>query len=110
MLGTFRNWGFRILSSFEFRASNLRPVSFSQPLKPHFLILLLPFSIHKATGMSLVIDLHQFPYAEMGISLGGREAGMAQHLLDLPDISPRIQKVRCKTVTKAMGADPSKDA
>jgi len=41
-------------------------------LPEHLLIILLTFPTHisKTAGMGLVIDLHQLPHADVGISLG----------------------------------------
>src|SRR4030042_413384 len=78
----------------------------------HPLIILFTFLTHifKTTGMGFVIDLHQFPHAHVGISLGRRETRVSQHFLNLSDISPRIQEMRGKCVAQAMRTDFSENA
>ncbi len=59
--------------------------------------------------MGLIIDFHQFSHGEVGISLGGRETHMAQHLLNLSKVCPCIQEMGRKGMTKAVRADLPKD-
>ncbi len=58
----------------------------------------------KTPRVGLIVNLHQFAHAEVGIPLGGGKAGMAQHLLNLPNICARIQKMCGKGMAKAVGA------
>ena len=60
--------------------------------------------------MGLVIDFHQFPHADVSVSLRRREADMTEHLLNLPEVRPCIEKMGGKGMAKAMGTDFSKDA
>ena len=59
--------------------------------------------------MGLVVDFHQFPYREMGISLRRRETDMAKHFLNLPKICSSIQKMGGKGMAKAVRANFTKD-
>lgn len=54
----------------------LRAFPFEQKRIHKPLILLLSRLIPKTSRMGFVIDLHQLPHANVGISLGGRKARM----------------------------------
>ena len=60
--------------------------------------------------MCLIVNLHQLARAEVDIPLGCGEAGMPQHLLNLPDICPPIQKMCGKAMAQAMRAHLSDNA
>src|SRR4030042_1596170 len=64
----------------------------------------------KTPRMCLVVNLHQLARAEVDISLGCGEAGMPQHLLNLPDICSPIQKMCGKAMAQAMRAHLSDNA
>lgn len=48
------------------------------------------------------VDLLEFSDADLGIDLRRRELGMAEHLLDEPDICPTLQHERGHGVTEQM--------
>jgi hypothetical protein len=41
--------------------------------------------------MGLIIDLHETVQVNMGVLLGGREAGMPQEFLNSPQICPSFE-------------------
>src|SRR5919109_5608172 len=56
--------------------------------------------------MGIAINRLQTAGAHMGVLLCRRQAGVPEQLLDNPEISPRIEEVRGKRMSKGMGADP----
>jgi len=52
--------------------------------------------------MSTVVDLHQSVYRHRGVFLGRGKAGVPEKLLDLPQVSAHLEKMRRVTVSKAM--------
>ena len=47
---------------------------------------------------------------DMGINLGGGDAGVAQHHLDGSEVGSVFQEVCCKGMPEHMGGDPLGDA
>src|SRR5690606_16201480 len=45
-------------------------------------------------GMGAVVDLHEPVHAHVGVALGGREARVAEQLLDPTEIGARVEQVR----------------
>ena len=54
----------------------------------------------------LLVDLEKMAGVDVGVSLGGGEAGVTQELLDGPKVGAPLQKVGGEAVAKGMGADP----
>ncbi len=55
--------------------------------------------------MGLVINRHQVFHAQVGIALGGGEAGVPEEFLDVADAGPAIQQVGGEGMAQGMGAD-----
>jgi hypothetical protein len=55
--------------------------------------------------MGFIIDLHQVVNAHMGVSLGCRQACMAEQFLYHPKIGAGIKHVCGKSVSQPMGAN-----
>jgi hypothetical protein len=54
--------------------------------------------------VGFIILGHEFVYAKMGISLSGRQADVAQHLLNSPKVSSGIQQVSGKAMPETVRA------
>ena len=52
--------------------------------------------------MRLVVNLEQALAIDLGIGLGGREAGVAQQLLDLPQVGAGRQQVRSERMAQGV--------
>ena len=52
--------------------------------------------------MSTEIELATTPIADVRIELGRREIGVAQHLLDAPEIGPAFEQVGGERVSEEM--------
>jgi hypothetical protein len=56
-----------------------------------------------------IVNLHKLIHAHMGVALGGREAHVAQHFLDGPQVRPRIQQMGGEGMAKGMGTHLSQE-
>ena len=54
-------------------------------------------------GEVLVVDFFEAGLLDMGVDLGGGDAGMAQHGLDGPQIRAMVQQVGGEGMAKHMG-------
>lgn len=54
--------------------------------------------------MRLLIYIEQILRVDVGVPLRGGETGVAQQLLDGPEVSATLEKVGCKRVPERMGA------
>src|SRR5437588_4464250 len=57
-------------------------------------------------GMRLEIRLSSAPVGYVGVELGGREVGVAEHLLDAAEVRPALEQVRGERVPEQVGMDP----
>ena len=55
--------------------------------------------------MRRIIGLRELLQVEVGVALGGAEAGVAQELLDGAQIHAAVQQVGREAVAQGMGAD-----
>jgi hypothetical protein len=61
--------------------------------------------------VGFIILGHEFVYTEVRVSLSGRQADVAQHLLHSPKVSSGIQQVRGKAMPESVRAEwPTKIA
>ena len=60
--------------------------------------------------MEFLVDLLQTLSCDMGVDLCGRDARVAQQLLDHPKIGPVLQQVRGKAVAQHVRRDILPDA
>ena len=55
--------------------------------------------------MGLVVDRHQVVDVDVGVALGGAQAGVAEHLLDRAQVGALAQQVRREAVAQGVRRD-----
>ena len=55
--------------------------------------------------MRAVVDLDHFFHRDLGVDLGGREAGVAEEFLDVAEVGALIEQVRGECVAQAVRRD-----
>src|SRR5687768_5625554 len=64
---------------------------------------------HLRARMGFLVDVQYVTRVHMGVALGGREAGMAEQLLDGPEVGPALQQMGGKAVAEGVWAQPAGD-
>src|SRR5207245_10094063 len=71
--------------------------------RTHKIVVARTFAASSGAWMGIAINLFQTIHADMSIALRGREARMAEHLLDRAQVGIGIEHVRRERMAQPMG-------
>jgi hypothetical protein len=57
--------------------------------------------------MRFKVGLAPAPVGDVCVHLGGREIGVAEHLLDRAEVGAALEQMRCERVAQEVRVDPS---